>query len=522
MQLLEKYLKCFSVHGTFFFCSRHLTINQQQQQQQQQPSMKMSSVVVAATATAWLFPMTIIGTTTAFVRQTVTHAGGCSRRQLGRRVITVPSTTTTTTTSSRLFSTQNNNRNNNNIISSIIEADVKVGVSRLETLQRLLSEHGAPGSSGCSTPDHDLVPIIFSSSTSDSDVVDSSNKNDDETPELISTITGDMTAKTDDTGDDEQKGESMDNYLNLHPHLYPIAKSKSTGHVVCALRRAFAGNMNADLMGSSNSNKPQWPIVETTVGGLGYKLLALNSDHLMHRIVCECDFNSQRTHLIDVYNNQDVSGSASSSSYVVGSVEKLGYGVDKYVLLRVGPFADVYETLAHGHASKGDESSALIAAEAANSKISGFASTFLFYAKLLNSFPNREEESRDAARMCLRMPLPSIGYSMDDFRQVAILSQIAAESDPDDVVLAKLQSMHEKMKAHESDDPQSSSVAGNDMTPEQKALDDANYLLDTTALTGSDWSSVRPKLAEIYRSVGRDDMADFVHPSGGSSISSSR
>lgn len=183
--------------------------------------------------------------------------------------------------------------------------------------------------------------------------------------------------------------------------------------------------------------------------------------------------------------------------------------MDKYVLLRVGPFADIYESLALGHAEKKDESSSLISAEAANNKISGFASTFLFYAKLLASFNNREEEARDAARMCLRLPLPSIGLSTQDFRDVAILGQIAEKSDSDEEVMAKLQVMYEKIREHEQDeDPRSAASK----TPEQAALDEANYLLDRVCLSGGNWSEVRPKLAEMYKSVGRDDMANFVNP----------
>jgi hypothetical protein len=162
-----------------------------------------------------------------------------------------------------------------------------------------------------------------------------------------------------------------------------------------------------------------------------------------------------------------------------------------------------------GHAERGDESSSLIAAEAANGKISGFASTFLFYASLLDSFPNRSEETRDAARMCLRMPLPSIGLSAKEFRDVGIYGQIAEKSDTDEEIFAKLQIMYEKMREHENEDPRS---ANNDMTPEQKAIDEANYLLDTAALTGANWSEIRPKLAEIYKSVGREDIATFVNP----------
>ena len=163
-----------------------------------------------------------------------------------------------------------------------------------------------------------------------------------------------------------------------------------------------------------------------------------------------------------------------------------------------------------GHAERGDESSSLIAAEAANGKLSGFASTFLFYSSLLDSFPNRSEETRDAARMCLRMPLPSIGLGVKEFRDVGIYGQIAEESDTDEEVLAKLQIMYEKMRDHETEDPRS---GNNDMTPEQKAIDEANYILDTAALTGANWIETRPKLAEIYKSVGRDDIATFVYPS---------
>jgi hypothetical protein len=186
----------------------------------------------------------------------------------------------------------------------------------------------------------------------------------------------------------------------------------------------------------------------------------------------------------------------------------LRYGVDKYVLLRVGPFADIYKSLAIGHAERGDESSALIAAEAASNKISGFASNFLFFAGLLASF-NRFEEARDAARICLRMPLPSIGLTNDDFREVAVLAQLADASDSDAEVMAKLQSMYEKIRAHEKDEDPRSMAA---KTTEQQANDDANYLLDIAALTGGKWSEVRPKIADIYMTAGMKEMANFVNP----------
>jgi len=396
---------------------------------------------------------------------------------------------TGTTSSTRLFSVSKNSIDNESNAAN-------VGISRLETLQTMLSSHGAPGSIGCSSPDGDLEPVYFSIPSISSNK--KSEDNDDETPELIATMS-------------ISKSKNDDEYTNLHPHLYPLAKSKSTGNFICALRRAYADDA-PEL--HENASNALWPIVEAKLDGPGIRLLALNSEYLMRRIVCECDSSGSRKELIDLYNKDlgkdIIKDEGLDRPYEEGSVDRLGYGVDKFVLLRVGPFPDIYRNLALGHAKREDESSSLIAAEVANSKISGFASTFLFYSTLLNSFPNRSEETRDAARICLRMPLPSIGLTAQEFREVAVLGKIANETDSDEEIFAKLQIQYQKIRDHDNqDDPRGGNA---DMTPEQKAIDEANYLIDTTALTGSDWSNVRPKLAKIYKSVGQDDMARFVYP----------
>lgn len=173
-------------------------------------------------------------------------------------------------------------------------AAVNSGVSRVETLQTLLSKHGAPGSKGCSGKD-DLEPVYVS------------KDQDDETPQLISELMG------------------TDEYANLHPHLYPLAKSKSSGSYICALRRAYADDAN-DLY--ENSSNAPWPIVEAKLGGPGMRLLALNSEHLMRRIVCECDFSGERKELVDIYNDglgtSSIQDKGLDQPYEQGSVEKLG------------------------------------------------------------------------------------------------------------------------------------------------------------------------------------------------------
>jgi hypothetical protein len=290
---------------------------------------------------------------------------------------------------------------------------------------------------------------------------------------------------------------------DLHPYLFPVAQSTSSPDAfICAYRNPSTEE--------SDKNFP-WPIVETKIGGPGFKLLALNSEHLMRRNTCESDDDAigrDTTELVAMYNDGVGEGKIADplldTPYQVGSVAQLGYGVDKYVLLRVGPFPDSYEAMAKQHRENGDDQSSLIAAETSNKKLSGFSSNFLFYARLLNCYPNRREEVRDAARMCLRVPLSTIGLSYDDFKDVAVLGQIADESDDDDVALDKLAKFYAKLHEAEKDDDQGQ------RTPVQAAFEEASLLLDQAALTKKPCSSIRDEIGAKFQSVGRTEIAHFV------------
>jgi len=347
-----------------------------------------------------------------------------------------------------------------------------VNISRLSTLQTLLKKAGAPGSKECNIP-NDLEPV--------------NNIN-----------------------------------LNLHPHLYPIARSTSNpDHYICGLRRAYAD----DAMYESSTNAP-WPIVEAKVNGMGYNLLSLNSEQIMRRIVAQADSDRDEgvesetkgvsaDELITIYNEELGKGLLAEKAFDVlyepGSVTKLGYGASKFILLRVGPFPDLYEEMANQHAAKGDESSSLIAAEASNGKFTGFGSTFRFYAELLSSFPNRAEEAKDAARVCLRLPLPSMGMNKEDFVLVSKMSGLSPVDESDAVKAIKgMEDMYEKIKAHEEEDEQGRA----NMTPEQMGIEDANKLLDRMVFKGEvHWDGIRKELGDIYDAAGLDEMALFVDPS---------
>lgn len=217
--------------------------------------------------------------------------------------------------------------------SEVMAEAVQSGVSRLSTLQTLLSKHGAPGSRGCAQPG-DLVPVATLA----------------ETPELLTSLTGIDAFPSD-----------------LHPHLFPISKSSSTGNYICALRRAYADDASYE-----SSTESPWPIVESLIDGPGMRLLALNryahnrndicvrensayslilccleffmwsfcielllkwgssfsSEHFMRRIACESDACGEGEEIVSFYNDGlglgQLKDTGLDEPYEPGSVEALG------------------------------------------------------------------------------------------------------------------------------------------------------------------------------------------------------
>lgn len=377
-------------------------------------------------------------------------------------------------------------------------------ISRLSTLQSLLAQCGAPGSA--------LLK-------------------EDSTEPFFTPIAVDSTSTTPPVP-------------NLHPHLFPIAQSTSNpNHYICALRRAYADDADC----TSSTDAP-WPIVEALVGGPGYNLLAMNSEHYMRRMAAEADFANESNNnedsdekakaIVDLYNeglgnaSLPPSLAAMDTPYTTGSVSQLGYGCDKYTLLRIGPFPDLYQTMSNEHKElRNDESSSLIAAETCNSKFTGFGSTFAFYAKLLKSFgESRNEEARDAARMCLRLPLPSAGVTVSDFQKIASIAELTSDESDVEKCLTGLEDLYEKIRQHEQEENAGGGGPGSDsranMTKEQLAIEDANYVLDRMVFVsnaegddfeGRNWENVRGELGKIYGDAGMEDMALFVDPSTGGS-----
>jgi hypothetical protein len=137
------------------------------------------------------------------------------------------------------------------------DAAVQNGVSRIETLRTLLTKHGAPGSRGCRQGAGDLTPIVR-------------DGNGDVEPELVQVL-----------------GGEHERMLDLHPHLFPLARSQNTGNYICALRRTFANDADYE-----SSSMAPWPIVESKINAPGMRLLSLNRCVTYDTSVCLLRFQS--------------------------------------------------------------------------------------------------------------------------------------------------------------------------------------------------------------------------------------
>lgn len=79
-----------------------------------------------------------------------------------------------------------------------------------------------------------------------------------------------------------------------------------------------------------------------------------------------------------------------------------------YCILKVGPFADLYEELAQQHLARGDEASALVTCERAQRAYEEWGLPFAAHASL-HARLARGTEARDISRMALSKPLWSLG-----------------------------------------------------------------------------------------------------------------
>jgi hypothetical protein len=268
----------------------------------------------------------------------------------------------------------------------------------------------------------------------------------------------------------------------LHPFVIPLSRTPGADGAVTGLLRWPTPPPDMEM-----------PVVRCIPGDLGVELLANSCSHFVTRALVSADSSGK----------SDVSAALRRScslaqGYADGDVDKLGVGVERYLLMKVGPFADVYEGLARFHLAKGDEKSCLVACERAAAVFPGWGRAHVVHADILAEV-GRSAEARDAARFGLQMPLWTLGG------REAVLRLGRNAGYADEKFLGKI---YDRLATDER-----SKEIDEGKNPAQVALDRAAYLLDSVVASGEAtmWDAdVGEKLAELYIAGGLEDVATFV------------
>ncbi|KAA8496819.1 hypothetical protein FVE85_0548 [Porphyridium purpureum] len=263
-----------------------------------------------------------------------------------------------------------------------------------------------------------------------------------------------------------------------HPLVIPLARDEQTGAVSAGLLRWPTPPSGMDM-----------PLVATSLVGPGQLCHIANSCELfIRRQLAYYDF----LELKEEFTEAD---KLAPGLYDAGQVMKSGMGLHKYLMLNVGPFMDVLQTLARGHLDRGDEQSALITCEKMAQSFPGWSHAHAFHARMLASMSDRELEARDAARFAIHLPLMTLDEDLDK------VASLAGFQDP-----TSLGTMFRGLSL----DPRESEVQEG-KAPEQVSLDRAAYLLDRMVAERTAWNAeAKNELAELYEQSRLPEVARFV------------
>lgn len=261
----------------------------------------------------------------------------------------------------------------------------------------------------------------------------------------------------------------------VHPYVIPITKNEISGHVTGLMR--------------SPDTSSEMTVVRSTPEGL--ELLAPTIDKFIKRAAIEADFYESR------YAKEIVKLVQSNGLIIEeGAAKGSKLGLERYLLVNVGAFPDLYEWLANDWLSKGKSEEALITCSRASALMTEWGKMHWVHSRTLEQIGGRDLEARDCARACLQLPLWTSGA---DIKEVVK----AAESTMD-----KMAASYTKWS--QTGGPEEDFV-NEGLGPEQIAMGKARYLLDTVCLLPqTTWDTVRDQLADNLEEGSRLDMAKFV------------
>lgn len=189
----------------------------------------------------------------------------------------------------------------------------------------------------------------------------------------------------------------------LNPFLVPVSRRASDQELLCYIRWP-----------TQREDMPL-QLVHTTQAGV--KLVALSTDHYCHRLSVEMDFY-KHPHAADAIETTNKLGQLYKSGEYLPMLQSKKFPtetshdqklfLDRFLLTKVGAFADSYERLAKNFLAAGNDVSALITCERAASVFYSWGHPLHFHTKMLRDL-GRAKECTESARACMGLPKWTIG-----------------------------------------------------------------------------------------------------------------
>jgi hypothetical protein len=269
----------------------------------------------------------------------------------------------------------------------------------------------------------------------------------------------------------------IDSRRGLHPLVVPLARTKAD-----------------DILGLLH-----WPSREGSISVVrtrqdSHFLQPLRSiTEYSRRLAVEADVEASAASGDIIAAAAEATTMAGGKPYTQGELLDSGLKASQFMLLRVGPFADIWETIARTQQEKGDETAALIAAERASSLNPGWGCCMLLQSQLMGAL-RRPEEQRDLALGALESPWWTLGAPLRDAMAAAQLSHI-------DDLRSLVRAMEDKVREQQGAPPR---------TAKELSLLRATDALDEVVRTEGSWDESRAAVAAALHDAGLDAAAEVA------------
>ena len=190
-----------------------------------------------------------------------------------------------------------------------------------------------------------------------------------------------------------------------------------------------------------------------------------------------------------------VAADTGSAVYAAGELAESRLRLPQFLLMRVGPFADVWEEVVRGQLAKGDTTAALIAGERNSSLNRGWGCCMYAQSTVMAEL-GRDEEQRDLALAALEAPFWTLGAPVRQVLEAAKLSHI-------EDVRTLMRVMEDQVRTQQGAPPR---------TAHELALLRALDAMDDVVRCEGSWDESRATVAAALEDAGLTDAARVAAP----------